>query len=246
MCILTDKHRLVHIACIPFHPIHTRVHFRIHVTISISAIRQAVACSFIMNRTIIQLTGSLITILEVTSVTGFITKTPEKYTRMIPIAQYHTVNAVYKSRNPGWFIANCLIGMILQISFIHTIKPIIIKHSIHFRCIRIMRRTDCVDIIPFHQQDITQHRFCSHCPSIKRMRVVPVHSLEEYPLAINKNLRVPDGYMSETILRRKYHFRISFRIDRILGNSNSIEIRMFGTPQTHISLDTQWNITNNH
>ena len=162
-----------------------------------------------MNRTAVQFLGRVIAITEVRSSSGFITQAPENHTRMITVSQYHPVNTVYKRRYPGRHVTDRLVGMVFQVSLIHRVQAIVIKHGIHFSGIRIMRRTNRIDVVPLHGQHIPQHRLCCHRTTIHRMRIVTVGSLKEYPLAIQIKQRALHFDVTETVFRRKGHFVLS-------------------------------------
>ena len=225
MSILTNKHRFIQWAYICIHPFHTRIHLRIQVTKTISAILFSIACTLIVYGAVVQSFCCIITSLEITSSSSFITQAPKNW--MIAISKYHTVNTINKSRYPRRHITDRLISMVFQISLIHCIKSEIIEHSIHLRIIRIMRSTDSINIILFHQCHITQHWFYSNSPTINRMCVMSISSLEKYSLSINIYHCTLQFYIAETILGRKDHFII---IPISLDNMNRIQVRSFSCP----------------
>ena len=184
-----------------------------------------------MHRTAVQFLGRVIAITEVRSSSGFIAQTPENHTRMITVSQYHPVNTVYKRRYPGRHVTDRLVGMVFQVSLIHRVQAIVIKHGIHFSGIRIMRRTNRIDVVPLHGQHIPQHGLRRHSPSVHRMRIMPVGSLKEYPLAIQIKQRALHFDVTETVFRRKGHFVLS---SLTLYHLHSIQCRSFSSPQRQI------------
>ena len=109
---------------------------------------------------IIQLTDCFCCTTEIASECGFISHRPHNNRWMISISLYHTDTTIYVSIFPGLIICDpCVIfypfkSMAFQVCFIDHIKSIFVTQIIKIFICRIMRATNSIDIVLFHQTNI--------------------------------------------------------------------------------------------
>lgn len=90
--------------------------------------------------------------------------------------------------------------MSFDIRFIHHIDAVVIAKGIEFRVIRIVTCADCVDIAPLEQENVVEHVFISYRPSIYRVNIMPVDTLENNLLIIDVCCLSLDFNFSESVL----------------------------------------------
>ena len=86
----------------------------------------------------------------------------------------------------------------LDIGLSDNVKTIFVTKRIPERIVRIMACTDCVHVELLHDEDILDHVSLAYDISLVRIHLVPVHTLDEYRLAVDKklasdNLHIPES-----------------------------------------------------
>ena len=92
--------------------------------------------------------------------------------------------------------------MALHISFGYEVDSVLIAELVPAVVVRIMAGAYCVDVELLHQLDILYHPGLAHGIAPVRVELVAVGTLEEYWLAVDEHLCVPDFYLAESYLNR--------------------------------------------
>ena len=90
--------------------------------------------------------------------------------------------------------------MSLDIRLVHHIDAVMVAKGIEFRVIRIVARTDGVDVVLLEQEHVLKHVLISYRPAIYRMDVMSVHSLEKHFFIIYVCMLSSDFHLSESVL----------------------------------------------
>ena len=85
-----------------------------------------------------------------------------------------------------------------DICLIYHIKPILITKLIPKRIIRVMRTTDGIHMILFHQTDVLNHRFPGNGFSLDGIMFMTIHPLNQDRFAVNQQLTIFDFNPPET------------------------------------------------
>ena len=72
-----------------------------------------------------------------------------------------------------------------QVRLINDIDTILIAEVIQIRMIRIMRSTDCVNVVPLHVPDIRHHLIFRYGTAMVTAELMTVHTIEHDALAVN-------------------------------------------------------------
>ena len=162
-------------------------------------------CPFILYRTCrVKRLCQFVALLEVRAVSGFISKAPCNYRRMVTVSLHHSLHALEVCGKV------CLISckrrivithtMRLDVSLVHDIYSITVAERVPQRVIWIVGCTHCIDIELLHHLDILNHiLLCNHISSM-RIHFMSVSTLYEYRLTIHKKLTVLDTHVSESDL----------------------------------------------
>ena len=231
MGVFADEHRLVERVNILIHPFHTWIHLRIEIAEAVAAKFFSVARSFVVDGTAVQTTGCIVAGLEIAAASGFVTQAPEDDRRMVAVAQHHAVNAIHKGGNPRRHVADGLVGMILKVGLIHGIESEVVEHGVHLGRVRIVGRTDGINVVLFHQQHVAQHRLHRHGTAVKGVRIVAVRTLKEHALAVDVYQRATHFNVSETIFRREGHLILA---SLSLDDVQCVEVRRLGRPELQV------------
>ena len=159
---------------------------------------------------------------------------------MVAVTIYHTHISVNKLTFPTGIASNATrsivmiipILMTLNVSFIHHVQTIIIKHGIHLGLTRIMTGTYRIHIGLLHHRNVLQHGRHIDTTTINGMGILIIHSFKINLLAIYINQLVLDFYLTEAVFSREGHFFLAFLI--FLTNYYGIEIRFFSRPKNQI------------
>ena len=231
MGVFADEHRLVERVDILIHPFHTWIHLRIEIAEAVAAKFFSVARSFVVDGTTVQTTGRIVAGLEIAAASGFVTQAPEDDRRMVAVAQHHAVNAIHKGRNPRRHVADRLVSMVFEVGLIHRIKSEVIEHGVHLGRVRIVGRTDGIDVVLLHQQHVTQHRLHRHGTAVEGVRIVAVRTLEEHALAVDVHQRAAYFDVSEAILGGEGHLVLA---SLALDDVQCVEVRRLGRPELQV------------
>ena len=85
-----------------------------------------------------------------------------------------------------------------DICLVHHIKPILITKLIPKRIIRVMRTTDGIHMILFHQTDVLNHRFPGNRFSLDGIMFMTIHPLNHDRFTVNQQLTIFDFNPPET------------------------------------------------
>ena len=202
----------------PDHVGQVGVHATVHIRYFIHA--------FIVDETVVKLLNGLLRSDEVAATTTLVTHAPEDDAGMIAVTKHHTHLSVNILSFPFRVTTQAVIGVTLNIGFVHNVDSIVIIQSVHAWVVRIMTRTNRVEVVTFHQQDVFYHAFHGNGFAVNRVSVVSVSTLEHYPLAVDEHLSVAVFYLSEAIL-----LRVNIASD---GNVDGVEIRLLSTPEFRV------------
>ena len=140
--------------------------------------------------------------LEVLAVTCLVTKTPNNDCRVIAI-YVDIVLVTLKDRLCKQLmickrILVIEVSVTLDVSLSSHIDAIFITKVIPYRIIRIVTGTNGIDIKLLHALDVQNHTLTGNDITAVRIKLVTVHALDIYRLAIDKELRVLDFHLTET------------------------------------------------
>ena len=109
----------------------------------------------------------------------------------VPLHQVHST--VDKSPCPRRIAAKtAVIGVMFNICFVPHIKTQFVAKVIKLRSVRVVTGTDGVDIMLFHQLEITEHIFTVYGSAFAGMAFVAVHPAEKHSFAIDQKLPLFD------------------------------------------------------
>ena len=186
-----------------------------------------------MDEPCVNLFGSLISSLEIGSATRFIPHRPEDNGRMILIPFHHTYHPIDKGTFPTFPLGQHHVAMTFQISFVHHVKSIVVKQSIHLRIIRIMTGTNGVQVETLKEKNILYHAFYRHRFTETGMNIVTIGTLEQHQCIIDIHFIVTYFNFAETILLGSCLEHLAGSIQQF--QIHSIQIRCFGAPELGIT-----------
>ena len=157
-----------------FHNICSRIHTWDNITLCLVKVALIVELSCI-----IKLKSGFLHTHKVIAVTCLIAQWPHKHTGIITVTQHHTLHSVHYGSSPHrvW-TRNTLTSYAVRfkVTFVHYVKAVLIAHFIEIRIIRIMWRTNGIDIILFHNIKVLRISFLWHSPAEIRVKIVTVYT----------------------------------------------------------------------
>ena len=134
--------------------------------------------------------SSLFHAQEVASVTRFITEAPHENAGMVSVSQNHSLHSVNNSLCPHRVVAgNALpadtVGF--KVTFVHDPEAVLIAKVIKLRIVRIVARSDGVDVCPFHYIKVLNVSFARNCPAVVGVVIVAVDAPDKQRLTVDEN-----------------------------------------------------------
>ena len=227
--IFTYKERFVEIAGVFLEPLDARIHLAVEVAEAMATHIGAVARAFVVDGTRgVEHFCATITSFEIATAAGLVAQAPEDDAGVVAVAHDHALYAVDEGGFPAGHVGNGLVGMVFKIGLVHGIEPVVVEHGIHTALIGIVAGANGVDVVLLHEHHVAQHFVDGDGTSVKRRRVVAVHTLKEYLFAVDEHLSALKFDVAESILGGEGHFLIAVGI--ALHHANGIEIGRLGTP----------------
>ena len=193
VCIFAKEERFFALFLILLlHRLDGRIHTGIHIGDPV--------LTFVVDRTRIELACFFIYGVEVLAVSGLITHRPENDGRVVLVALDHADHTIYVGGQPAFLVADRMVAMTLYICFVHYIEAIVIVQCVHLGVVRIMARTDRIQVIAFEKQYILDHRLDWNRFSMLRMDVVAIGPFEEDLLVVDIYPLILDLDFTETKL----------------------------------------------
>ena len=227
--VFTDEHRLVEVARVLIHPSHAGVHLRVEIGEASAAVVAVRAGAFVVNGARVERLGLVVAGAEVLAVASLVAKAPHDDGGAVAVAHHHTFDAVLEGGYPRFSVGDALVGVVLEVGFVHAVDAVVVKHGVHTCGIGIMGGADRVDIVLLHEQHIAEHRFCAYGATIDGVGVVAVGALEEDALAVDIDQGVANLHRAEAHLVGEGHFLVAHLV--LLHHVNGVEVRRFGAPQ---------------
>ena len=121
---------------------------------------------------------------------------------MIAIAIGHALGTVHMSGEPFGRIRQRFFSVShavrFDIGFVDQVETVFVAKVVPARIVRIMARTNRVDIERLHERDILKHAFFGERVAGERMMLVPVDALYEDRLVVDEEFSVFDFDLAET------------------------------------------------
>ena len=137
---------------------------------------------------------------EVRAVTGLISERPDNDARMVLVCFDHPLVAANDSFFPAWLVQQQMIRVgahvvRLNICLSNHVHSIAVTQIIPERDIRIVTRSNGIDVALLHQFEIANHRLAGDNVSAFRQELVPIDALDVYRFPIKEKLPVSDFHL---------------------------------------------------
>ncbi|MPM54603.1 hypothetical protein SDC9_101381 [bioreactor metagenome] len=149
------------------------------------------------------------TTVMVMPVATLIAKRPDDDRRMIVITTHHALYPLQEAGSPSLIAADAVVvGMRLNIRFIHHIQPVDVAQFIPAFIVGVMAGTHCVEVVLLHQADVLNHAFGGKgfCPEL--VVFMPVHTLDQNTLAIDQQRPSLDLHFAEPECNAMMHLLV--------------------------------------
>ena len=230
---LADEHGAVEGVAVAVHPVHAGVHLGIDVGEAVAAVTLAVARALVVDGAGgVEAVGQVVAVLEVAAAAGFVTQTPEDDGGMVAVAAHHAVDAVLEGGNPRRAVGDALVGMVLEVGFVHDVKAVVVEHGIHRGVVGIVGRAYGVDVSLLHELHIAQHTRGADGTAVDGVAVVAVDALEEDLAAVDIDLRTAYLDVAEAIGGGEGHLFAAVGI--ALDDVDLVEVGRFGAPEEQV------------
>ena len=184
----------------------------------------------------VKLAHLVIHCLNIRTYPTLISKTPKDDAWMIEVTFHQRFCAIHMCLLPSLIMPHLFVGiataMTLLISLVHHIEPPSIAEFIKIFAIRIVRRTQKINIGLLHQSNVRLIGSIIYIATCDRMMVMTIHATQLYILAVDfENLS--NGFYpfhSQMIIKMLNH--VTLLIYEF--NAKRIEMRLLSRPQTGI------------
>jgi len=133
-------------------------------------------------------------VAEVLAHVGFVAQRPDYDGRMVFVALDHCPAPRHKRIPPFGFSRRGLAFapqvMAFDIGFVDNVQAQFVAQVVPVRYVGIVRRSDGVDVVLFHQFDVPDHGFAADDPPRIGIELVAVDALKGYGFAVNQQLTV--------------------------------------------------------
>ena len=173
--------------------------------------------------------------------TRLVTERPDDDGRVVTVTDDHTLHSIDKLILPLRIVGGVSSPMRpvvyaeavgFKITFVNQINAVAITEIVPTRIIRIMARSDGVEVVLFEEEDILDHAFKRNSPTMFGIRFMAIATFENYALAIDLQHAINDLDLFEANIHRRSH-RIA--ASGLNAHHQPIKVRIFGRPFMRLS-----------
>ena len=203
------------------HPVQRRIHLRIEVRHLVHAL--------VMDGTAVQRPDGIAHGYDVAPLARLVAQRPEEHRRMQAVAPDHPDRAVHISALPGRVGADGVVPMALLVRLVHDVQAIPVVQGVHLRVVRIMARTDRVQIVTLHQENVLDHRLHRDGLAVDGVDVVPVGPLEIGQYVVDVQFVGLELHLSEAVLEEGAFLQFAGLV--VDFQADGVQIRLFRGPE---------------